>query len=218
MSPHLVHDVPDGLTRRARSCVGTHGVRIDVRPVETHRRWWLERGIPAPVIDRMAAYQQRWGGLLLPPAARYDGGPRYLDPDSPEGSDSEGWWFEAGLQRTAVPYSFMIGPSGEFGIHAERWVPLHATVEGWVESLALAHHAAMWAQGITKVVGEDVDRIERDGHEPVGEVRGLADTWWRGADSLVAVCTGEAEALSFPRGRTAVIYSGLDDRGLRGGG
>ncbi|MFH8880959.1 hypothetical protein [Streptomyces californicus] len=38
-----------------------------------------------------------------------------------------------------------------------------------------------------------------------------------GADSLVAVHTGEAQALSFPRGRSAVVYSGLDERGLRGG-
>ncbi|WP_194838723.1 hypothetical protein [Nocardia sp. XZ_19_369] len=29
--------------------------------------------------------------------------------------------------------------------------------------------------------------------EPVTEVRGLADTWWRGSDSLVAIYTGEAE-------------------------
>ncbi|KPI19861.1 hypothetical protein OK006_9607 [Actinobacteria bacterium OK006] len=37
------------------------------------------------------------------------------------------------------------------------------------------------------------------------------------ADSLVTIYSGEAEALSFPRGRTALIYSGLDERGLRGG-
>ncbi|MEU7301695.1 hypothetical protein [Streptomyces sp. NPDC007206] len=218
MRAGLLRDVPDGLTRRARGFVGTHGATVDVRPVESHRQWWLERDVPAAVIDRMAAYQRRWGGLLLPPAPQYDGGPRYLEPDAPEGSDSEGWWFEAGTQRTAVPYSFMIGPSGEFGIHANRWVPLHATVEGWGESLALAHHASRWARQITALVGDDADGVERDGCEPVAEVRGLADTWWRGADSLVALYTGEAEALDFPRGRVAVIYSGLDDWGLRGGG
>ncbi|MGA5820126.1 hypothetical protein ACPC54_19945 [Kitasatospora sp. NPDC094028] len=49
------------------------------------------------------------------------------------------------------------------------------------------------------------------------EARGLADTWWRGTDSLVAVHTGEAEACSWPAGRTAWIYSGLDAWGLRGG-
>ncbi|MFG2021112.1 hypothetical protein [Actinomadura geliboluensis] len=216
MNVHLINDVPAGLTRRARYFVGVHGVKVDVRSVEEHRQWWHERDIPGAVIDRMAAYQKRWGGLLLPPASQYDGGPKYLDPDSPE-LDSAGWWFEAGMQRTAVPYSFMISPSGEFGIHADRWAPLHATVKGWVESLALAHHASTWAKQITKLVGDDVDGIELDGYEPVREVMGLADTWWRGPDSLVALYTGEATSLGFPEGRTALIYSGLDNWGLRGG-
>ncbi|MHA6759575.1 hypothetical protein [Streptacidiphilus sp. PAMC 29251] len=217
MDLNLFNNVPDGLTRRARSFVSSHGVKVDVRSVEVHRQWWLERAIPAATIDRMATYQERWGGLLLPPASQYDGGPKFFDPDSPEGSASEGWWFEAGSQRTAVPYSFMIGPNDEFGIHADRWTPLHATVEGWVESLALTRHASMWAKQITKVTGDDVDGIDLDDYEPVVEVRGLADTWWRGSESLVAMYTGEAESLSFPRARTALIYSGLDDWGLRGG-
>ncbi|MFD3753589.1 hypothetical protein ACFWVT_25815 [Streptomyces cyaneofuscatus] len=216
MKLHLINDVPDGLTRRARTFVGTHGVKVDVRPVEGHREWWLERDVPPAVIDRMAAYQDRWGGLLLPPAPQYDGGPKYLDPDSPE-EDSAGWWFEAGMQRTAVPYSFMISPSGEFGMQAEEWAPLHATIEGWVESVALAHHASGWAKQVTKLVGEDVASIDLTGYEQVREVMGLTDTWWRGQDALIALYSGEAAALNFPRGRTAVIYSGLDERGLRGG-
>ncbi|WP_207946815.1 hypothetical protein [Actinomadura sp. 7K507] len=94
----------------------------------------------------------------------------------------------------------MISPSGEFGIHAGKWAPLHATVEGWVESLALADHAFRWAKQITRLVGDDVDGIELDGYEPVREVMGLADTWWRGPESLVALYTGEATALDFPPG------------------
>jgi hypothetical protein len=214
---NLFNDVPDGLTKRARSFVCANGVKVDVQSIEEQRQWWLGRDIPAAVIDRMAAYQERRGGLVLPPAPDYDGGPRYLEADSPEGSSVEGWWFEAGVQRTAVPYAFMIGPSGEFGIHAGQWAPLHATVEGWVESVALADHASTWAKRIVKVNGDDVDGIVLDGYEPVREVMGLADTWWRGADSLVAIYSGEAEALSLPRGRTALIYSGLDEWGLRGG-
>jgi hypothetical protein len=46
---------------------------------------------------------------------------------------------------------------------------------------------------------------------------GRADTWWRGSDSLVALYTGEAEALGIPEGRVALVYSGLDEWGLRGG-
>lgn len=215
---HPVEGIPDGLTSRARLYVSTHGVKVEVRPVEDHREWWLERGIPAGLVDRMAAYQEKWGGLHLPPAPQYDGGPRYFYPDSPE-SDTAGWWFEAGRQRTAVPFSFMIGPSGEFGIQADRagWVPLHSTIEGWVESLALADHVSTRARQITRLVGDEVDGIDLDNYEPVREVMGLADTWWRGSDSLVALYTGEAEGMEFPRARVALIYSGLDKWVLHSG-
>ncbi|MDI1455311.1 hypothetical protein NHG22_16030 [Streptomyces sp. ATE26] len=86
-----------------------------------------------------------------------------------------------------------------------------------MESLALTHHVSVCAKQIVKVTGDDVDGIVLDGYEPVREVKGLADTWWQGADSLVTIYSGEAEAFSFPRGRTALIYSGLDEWGLRGG-
>ncbi|GAB3068416.1 hypothetical protein [Micromonospora schwarzwaldensis] len=217
MNLNLFHDVPKGLTLRARSFIRAHGVKVDCLQVEQYRERWVALGIPSTEIDRVAVYQERWGGLVLPPAPQYDGGPRYLGVDTPEGSITEGWWFEAGTQRTAVPYAFMIGPAGEFGIHAGDWVPLHASIEGWVESLALADHAAMWAKQITKVTGDELDDIALGDYEPVREVMGLADTWWRGTDSLVAIYTGEAECLSFPAGRTARIYSGLDEWGLRGG-
>ncbi|MFC9748454.1 hypothetical protein [Streptomyces niveus] len=216
MNLDLINDVPDGLTRRARSFVSAHGIKVDGNQVGQHRRRWLDLEVPAAVIDRMTVFQERWGGLLLPPAPQYDGGPKYLDPDSPEGTTSEGWWFEAGMQRTAVPFSFMIGPAGEFGIHAGSWTPLHATVEGWVESLALSHHASMWARKTVKVTGDDVKRITLDAYEAVPEVAGLADNWWRGTDSLVAIYSGEAECLSFPSARVAMIYSGLDEWGLYG--
>ncbi|MFJ9696008.1 hypothetical protein [Kitasatospora sp. NPDC101183] len=206
------------LTNRARSFIGAHGVRADAGPVvEELRQPWLDHGVPAAVVDRMAAYQRRWGGLVLPPSPVYDGGPKQLCADLPDNSHAEGWSFEAGPQRTALPYGFWIGPSGEFAIDGDHWAPLHASIEGWVEALALAHHAASWARQITKVTGEDVDAIDLTGFEPVPEVRGLADTWWRGPDSLIAVHTGEAVALSWPRGRTAWIYSGLDNWGLHGG-
>ncbi|MFG2325337.1 hypothetical protein [Streptomyces sp. NPDC048568] len=208
---------PDGLTKRARSFVVTHGVKVDVPWVSRHREQWLAAGIPSEEVDRAAAYQGRWGGLVLPPAPHYDGGPKHLGTDVPEGSPVEGWWFEAGPQRTAVPYSFMIGPQGEFGIHADRWTPLHRTIEGWVEALALAHHASTWARQTNKITGDEVDALALDTFEPVQEVEGLTDTWWRGSDSLVAVYAGEAESLSAPRCRTALIYSGLDEWGLYGG-
>ncbi|WP_431038871.1 hypothetical protein ACQYWQ_29565 [Streptomyces sp. P6-2-1] len=216
MTNRLIDRAPGGLTSRARLFVATHGVRLDVRPVEGNRQWWRERGVPTEVVDRMAAYQDRWGGVVLPPAPEYDGGPRYFDPDVPE-ADGSGWWFEAGTQRTAVPYSFLIAPDGAFGIQAERWAPLHASVDGWVEALALAQHAAAHAKRITRFTGDEAEGVALDDCEPVREVQGLADTWWRGPDRLVAVHRGEAVALDFPRGRVARVYSGLDDWGLYGG-
>ncbi len=62
------------------------------------------------------------------------------------------------------------GSTGAFRqrIHGERWTPLPATIEGWVESLALAHHASNCAKQITKAVGHDVEQLPLDGYEPVG--------------------------------------------------
>jgi hypothetical protein len=69
-----------------------------------------------------------------------------LRPDRPQDLGEDGWLFEAGHQRFSVPWSFMVGPAGEFGIFGARWVPLHASVEGWVESAALAYHASRFAR------------------------------------------------------------------------
>ncbi len=208
--------VPDGLSRRARSFASVHGLRLESLGVEQYRGAWSESGIPESVVDRVVAFEERWGGVVLPPAPVYEGGPTRFCPDRPETAPSDGWWFWAGDQRTSVAYSFMIGPRGEFGLGTSRWVPLHASVDGWVESVALAHHAAMWAKRITKVGGDDVDALELGSCEPVPEVEGLADQWWRGEDSLIAVHTGQAEFFSRPDCRTAVVYSGLDSWGLHG--
>lgn len=51
----------------------------------------LALGIAKDAINRTTAFSQRWGGLALPPAPQYDGGPRLFWPDTPEGSASEGW-------------------------------------------------------------------------------------------------------------------------------
>ncbi|WP_442802610.1 hypothetical protein [Streptomyces sp. CB01635] len=65
--------------------------------------------------------------------------------------------------------------------------PLHAGTAGWVESLALAHHARQWAKTTTKIKGDAVEASDLDGYESVPEVQGLADTWWRGKSSLIAI-------------------------------
>lgn len=209
--------MPGGLSRRARCFVHTHGLRVPAPEIRPHRDQWLKCGIPAAEIDRVTDFQERWGGIALPPAPAYEGGPRILNADTPEGSVSDGWWFSAGDGRVSMAYGFVIGPGGEFGIHAEHWTPLHASIDGWVESLALAHHAAYWARSITKIVGDAVDALDLEGFEPVPEAQGMTDNWWRGTDSLIAVYRGEADCLTAPQCRTAHVYSGLDDWGLRGG-
>lgn len=225
MNLNLVDSVPEGLTRRAQSFIASHGVRADLPDAEQHRSFWEGLGIPVIEIDRAVAFQRRWGGLILPPAPEYDGGPRCFHVDTPDDSpvkgldDSvvHGWWFEAGWQRTAVPYLFMVGPAGEFGISAQRWVPLHASVEGWIESLALAYHAKLWAREIRKVTGKAVDALDLNDFQPVPEVHGLADQWWRGPDSLIAVYVGDGACEGAPAFRTAWIYSGLKEWALYDG-
>ncbi|MBA2952029.1 hypothetical protein [Streptomyces himalayensis] len=208
---------PEGLSRRARYFVEVHGLRVPRPDIRPHRDVWLRDGIPAAEIDRVVAFQDRWGGIVLPPAPVYEGGPRILNADVPEGSAADGWLIPAGDERVSMAYEFMIGPEGEFGIHADRWTPLHASTEGWVESLALAHHAGHWAKSITKIKGDAVEALQLDGYDPIPEVQGLTDTWWRGKDSLIAIYRGEALGLAAPQCREAHIYGGIDDWGLRGG-
>ncbi|MFF0435504.1 hypothetical protein ACFYU9_25190 [Streptomyces sp. NPDC004327] len=215
MSPVPV--APTGLTRRAKSFVELEGIRVPQPDIEDHRGAWIEQGVPAAEIDRAVAFEARWGGLALPPAPFYESGPRVLGADLPEGSTAEGWWIPAGDCRVSMAYGFMIGPGGEFGIHGYRWAPLHASTEGWVESLALVSHARRWAKTITRITGEAVDSLDLEGYEPVPEVQGVADTWWRGKDSLIALYRGEAVAMDAPGGLEAHIYGGLDEWGLRGG-
>ncbi len=194
-----------------------NGIRVPQQSIRRHREVWIGHGIPAAEIDRAVAFQDRWGGLALPPAPAYEGGPRILDADCPEGSTAEGWAFPAGSCRVSTAYGFMIGPDGAFGIDAYRWTPLHASTDGWVESLALADHAGRSAKTVTKIKGMDVACLELHGYEPVPEVQGLTDTWWRGTDSLIALYRGEAVGLDAPQCLEAHVYGGLDEWGLHGG-
>lgn len=74
-------------------------------------------------------------------------------PEREDGFAEGGWWFEAGPQRAALPYSYLIGPDGSFGLAGDTWVPLHAAIEGWIESLALAYAAQYTADTVTRVSG-----------------------------------------------------------------
>lgn len=188
--------------------------RQDIRG---YRDEWIGQGIPAVEIDRAAAFQDRWSGLALPPAPFYEGGPRILGAGCPKGTPTEGWSFPAGSGRVSMAYGFAIGPDGAFGIDTHRWTPLHASTDGWAESLALAAHARRWAKTVTRVTGRAVESLDLRGFEPVPEVQGVTDTWWRGEESLIALYRGEAVGLDAPQCLEAHIYSGLDEWGLHGG-
>lgn len=207
---------PVGLSRRAQRFVEVNGVRVPRQDIRRHRDAWIGREIPGAEIDRAAAFQDRWGGLVLPPAPFYEGGPRVLDAGLPEGSAAAGWSFPAGSCRVSMAYGFMIGPEDAFGIDGYRWTPLHAGTDGWVESLALAAHARRWAKTVTRIKGKAVKALDLGGYEPVPEVQGLSDTWWRGKDSLIALYRGEAIGLDAPQCLEAHVYEGLDEWGLHG--
>ena len=107
---------------------------------------------------------------------------------------------------------FLDRPDDEFGIYGTTWTPLHSSIEGWVESVALAHHAALWAKTITRLHGADVDALDLSGFEQVPEVQGLSDTWCKHRGSYIAIFRGESQA--FQGTRTAVpiralVYEGL---------
>lgn len=182
--------------------------------VEQARGRWLDVGVPADVIDRAAEFESRWGGLALPPAHCYEGGPRtFAVTGMPEESAGEGWWFPPGDQRSSVPFGFLTGSRGEFALDGPRRapVPMHASIEGWVESVALSYRASKFAVQITNVRGAAVEDLDLSGLEPVALTAGLADTWWRGPDSLVAVYRGEADSFSSPRLLRARVYEGLPE-------
>jgi hypothetical protein len=78
------------------------------------------------------------------------------------GSAEEGWWFWAGDQRLSVPFRFLVGPRGEFALEgAIRTVLLYASVDGWVESVALSYRASAFAGQITNVRGTAVQDLDR---------------------------------------------------------
>lgn len=215
MSQHVLDD-PSGLTRRAASFVRVHGARITTWSSEQHVAHWTQLGRPRPAIDQLVRFQERWGGLALPPAASYEGGPDVLDADDPD-MDDDGLVFSPGYPRCSVPYSYALDDQGRFGLcGSSRWVPLHASIEGWVEALALTYLARETASVVRRLSGEAatemIDRVA--GFSPVAEVAGLADNWWRLPDVLVAVYTGEARFFGGRANPTIYTYEGVHDAGM----
>lgn len=71
----------------------------------------------------------------------------------------------------------------------------------------------MGAKTVERLHGDEVDELELGGFEPVVEVKGLADTWWKGSRSYMSIYRGESLAAAGAGGRhtpasRALIYSG----------
>ena len=63
---YTITEVPDGLSLTAASFLRIHAVRVECPPVEQWRENWLNKGMPAGVVERAIEIQARWGGLVLP--------------------------------------------------------------------------------------------------------------------------------------------------------
>ncbi|MGW4948035.1 hypothetical protein ACWEOZ_41330 [Actinoplanes sp. NPDC004185] len=181
--------------------------------VEQHQRHWTALGRPASAVDQLVAHQQRWGGLVLPPAADYEGGPFDLSADDPD-ADDDGVVFTVGRPRCSVPYAFAVDRDGRFGICGSGypWVALHASIDGWVESLALTYAAREEARLVRRVTGTEADDLLASlaAQPPIAAVAGLADSWWRVPDGFVSVSRGESLCLSGGRLTPSVVsYEGI---------
>ncbi|MEV0456242.1 hypothetical protein [Catellatospora methionotrophica] len=205
--------LPSGLTRRARAYLTAYAVRRAVWSPEQHRRHWHRSGLPDAAIAQLAAFQGRWGGLELPPTPEYEGGPLVLDAADPAVTDALGPHFEAGKPRQTMAYRFTVDGTGRFGILAQgSWVALHASTEGWVESAALRRLADSLPAEVRMATGPKIDGLpDRYGLRPLPEVAGLADGWWRGKDTLLAIYRGEARLFGNPQYQTAYLYLDIED-------
>lgn len=193
----MVHalDDPAGLSLRAQKFLATFGTRTTAPSADEQRAHWRSYQVPEAGVELAAAYQDRWGGLVLPETAHYDGGPACLSADMPTQHDGFGWCITAGPGRDSVPYGFYVDQHGRFGVSWTRRVPLHGSVEGWVEACALEHAATDWdlvarrTGDLRELMTTWVPRVGP--LTPVPEVHGLADAWLRGDGVMVWICTGE---------------------------
>ncbi len=192
---HVLDD-PTGLSLRARRFLATRATRQEVFSPHQHREHWRSQGLAEDLVERLAGFHDRWGGLTLPPTRYYEGGPVCLDADLPALVDGLGWCIEAGDPRSSVPFGFYLDGAGSFGVAGERFVALHESLEGWIEACALEDAAAGWdlvarrSGDVRELLTTWVPRVGP--LTPVAEVRGVADSWWRGDGVMLWICSGEA--------------------------
>ncbi|SEN21161.1 hypothetical protein [Nonomuraea pusilla] len=167
----------------------------------------------------MVDYQARWGGLALPELAvpLYDGGVAVMVADDPGDTEGVGPCFTAGTDYYSVAHWFCVDLQGRFGILYESWVPLHSSVSGWIEARALAdaaqrmHRVEVWkGREAANRARALIDALP--GLIEVPEVQGLADNWWQGDGTLLAVYEGEAKVFWSQEAAFAALYAETEPR------
>jgi hypothetical protein len=208
-----VTELPDGvLSRRALSFVRAHGQRVAGNRVQRSAAHWIEQGFDEALVLRAVEYEQRWGDLYLPPSMLFNGGPKYLGPDLLVGSWSDGGYLEAGPARFSVFYDFLLGPDGAFGVGDTEFVPLYASVEGWIESLALEYQVRGVAKETRKLRGPEVSSLDLSAMSFFPKVSGLSESWLMDAERVVFVSRGISFISGHPDDLVAIVYSGIPDR------
>lgn len=209
MNRGSVMDLPVGLSRRALTFVQAHGQRIYSDRVQRSAAQWIEQGVDGALVQRAADYGQRWGDLYLPPSTLFNGGPRYLGPDVLVGNWSEGGYLEAGPARFSVPYDFLLGPDGAFGIGDIEFVPLYASVEGWIESLALEEELRSVATEIRRFTGPEVSSLDISMMSPYPGVSGISESWVMDAERAIFVSRAISLISGHANDVVAIAYSGI---------
>jgi hypothetical protein len=173
---------------------------------------WIAQGLDEALVQRAADYERRWGDLYLPPSMFFNGGPRYLGPDVLAGRWSDGGYIEAGPARYSVSYDFLLAADGTFGVADIEFVPLYASVEDWIESLALEHEVRRLATEARTFTGPEVPSLDLATMSPFPGVSGLSESWLIDAERVVFVSRGMSLVSHYPDDVVAVVYSGIPDR------
>jgi hypothetical protein len=206
-------DLPDdALSRRALTFVQAHGERVTSNRAQRSADQWVEQGFDEVLVLRAVAYERRWGDLYLPPSMLFNGGPKYLGPDLLAGNWSDGGFIEAGSARFSVFYDFLLGPDGAFGVGGTEFIPLYASVEEWIESLALEYGVRRVAKEIRKLNGSEVLSLDLSAMLPFPGVSGLSESWFIDAERVVFVSRGISLISGHPEDLVAIVYSDIPDR------
>jgi hypothetical protein len=206
-------DLPvDVLSRRALSFVRVHGQRVPADRMQRSAAQWIEQGLDGALVQRAVDYEKHWGDLYLPPSLLFEGGPRYLGADVLLGRWSDGGYLEAGPSRVSVYFDFLLRADGAFGVGDVEFIPLYASVEDWIESLALEYEVLSVATEIRRFRGPEIPELDLSAMSPFPGLSGLSEQWMIDADRIVFFSRGTGLVAGRPDEAVAIVYSGISDR------